>query len=104
MGRKNKKDIRNYPRKLIAGIAVLIILTSTARETIRHYQIENNYNRVEKITSLYDGEEEFRRLQKEKQKRMQASDGLNAFILLIELSILLKILYSYDKKYFEKKK
>ncbi len=99
-----KNDILNYPRKLIVRIAFIIILLSTLQETIRHYQIESNFKAIRQLAYQYDGLEEEQKIRQEEIKRIKASDALNVTILIIKLSFLIGVLYTYDRKYFNNKK
>ena len=99
-----KNDMLNYPRKIIVRIAFIIILLSTLQETVRHYQIENNFKAIRQLAYQYDGLEEEQKIRQEEIKRIKSRDALNVTILLIKLSFLISVLYVYDKKYFNKKK
>ncbi|MCP1224074.1 hypothetical protein [Sebaldella sp. S0638] len=101
--KKSKKDILNYPRKIIVRIAFIIILLSTIQETIRHNQIEKNFKSVREIAFKYEGVEEEKKLEEEERKKIQFSDTLNVSILILKLSCIIGALYIYDKKYFDNK-
>ena len=49
-----KNDILNYPRKLIVRIAFIITLLNTLQETVRHYQIENNFKDAGNYSLTFD--------------------------------------------------
>lgn len=97
---RNRRDILNYPRKLLVRLSLLIIILNIFQESYRHYQMSENFKAMRRIALRYDGEAEREKMLKEEEKRIVVSDTINVSLMIVKLSGIMGILLFYDKRYY----